>query len=133
MSENVELVRSILSDWERGDFSRVDWADPEIEFVQADGPEPGTWTGFAEMAGVNSAWLSAWERFRVQVDEYRALDDERVLVLSRLYGRGKISGVALGELLTDGAALFQFCDGKVTRYVRYWDRDRAFTDLGLKE
>ena len=34
--ENVELVRSIYEPLERGDFSSVEWASPEIEYVIAD-------------------------------------------------------------------------------------------------
>ena len=34
--ENVDLVRSIYSAWEAGDFALAEWADPEIEYVQAD-------------------------------------------------------------------------------------------------
>ena len=130
--ENVDLVRSIYTPWERGDFSSAEWAHPEIEFVIADGPTAGSWTGLAGMAQGYRDFLSAWEEFRVEAEEFRELGGERVLVLSHFGGRGKTSGVELGTRMR-GAELFHVRDGKVTRLVIYWDRDRALADLGLVE
>jgi ketosteroid isomerase-like protein len=131
--ENVELVRSVFAAWERGDYSSAKWAHPEIEFVNADGPTPGSWTGLAAMAGAWREALSAFEGLRAEADEYRALDDERVLVLMHFSGRGKASGLEVGDIHMKGANLFHVGDGKVTRLVTYWDRERALADLGLGE
>ena len=114
-------------------FSKADWAHPEIEWVWADGPTPGRSTGPDGTAAAFRHWAAAWEDFRIEADEYRELDDERVLVLTRRSGRGKTSGLELDKLQTRGASVFHVCDGKVTRYVVYWDRDRALADLGLEE
>jgi ketosteroid isomerase-like protein len=130
MSANLDLVRSIYADWERGDFSSTAWADPGIEYVVADGPAPGRWTGLAGMAEAWGGIASAWEELRVLAEEYVALDDERVLVLLDNGGRGKTSEIDLHQV-RGGANLFHVRRGKVTRYVIYWDRDRAFADLGL--
>ena len=116
---------------ERGDFRSADWAEPEIEFVIADGPSPGTWTGLSGLAEGHRAWLSAWEGFRSEAQEFRELDDERVFVLSQYSGRGKTSGLELGQMRAKGAGVAQIRDGKVTRLVWYTNRDRALADLGL--
>jgi ketosteroid isomerase-like protein len=131
--ENVEIVRSIYADWERGDYSSAEWAHPEIEYVFADGPAPGTWRGLAGMAKGWRDFLSAWEDPRPAAEEYRELDDERVLVFFRRSGRGKASGVELGQMQSKGATLFHLRGGKVTRLVIYHDGGRAFADLGLVE
>jgi ketosteroid isomerase-like protein len=132
VSANLDLVRSIYADWERGDFSSAEWVHPEIEYVQADGPAPGIWTG---LAGLAEGWreiLSALDDVHLEADEYRELDGERVLVLNHYSGgSGKTSGVELGRMRSEVAALFHVRDGKVTRLVLYWERDRAFADLDL--
>jgi hypothetical protein len=102
-SANLDLVRSIYAAWERGDYSSVEWAHPEIEFVIAGGVAPGSWRGLAGMADGYRAWLSAWEEFRVEAEEYREIDDERLLVLNYFTGQGKTSGLDLGKLRAEGA------------------------------
>jgi ketosteroid isomerase-like protein len=118
-------------DWSRGDWSSVKWAHPEIEFVMADGPAPGRWSGVAAMVEVWQDFLRTWEDYRAAVDEYRELDGERILVLDQRSGRGKTSGLELRQMRTQGANVFHIRGGKVTGIVLYWDRERALADLGL--
>jgi ketosteroid isomerase-like protein len=129
-SANLELVRSIYAAWERGDFSSTDWAHPEIDFVIPDGPNPGRWRGLGGLAEGARKFLSPWEDFRFDAEEYE-LDEERVLVLTRRSGRGKTSGVVLEQMGSKGAALFELRGGEVTRLVFYFDPERASADLGL--
>ena len=130
-SANVDLVRSIYASRQRGDFSSAEWAHPEIEFVIADGPTPGSWKGLASGAEYMREFLSAWEGFRGEADEYRELDEERVLVLVQMRGRGKTSGVELEQLGAKAATLYRIRNGKVIEVVAYLDSERALADLGL--
>jgi ketosteroid isomerase-like protein len=118
---------------ERGEIGRAfqtasEWRHPEFEWIIADGPTAGKFTGVAETEESVYGMLAAWEEFRVEVEEYRVLDHERVLVLERRRARGKGSGV---ETATKAASVVHFRDGRVARIVIYWDRDRALADLGL--
>ena len=130
-SSNLDLVRSIYAAHERGDYSSVEWAHSDIELVVVDGPSPGTSRGLAAMAESMRDSLSAWQGARTEAEEYRELDDERVLVLTRRSGRGKASGLELEQLETRGATIFHVRDGKVTNYIVYYGRDRALADLDL--
>lgn len=133
VSANLDLVRSIFDAWEHGDFSSVDWADPNIEFAIADGPAPGTWNGITGLVEGWSDLMRAWQDLRSEPEEYLELDDERILVLAHFSGRGKGSGVQISDMRSKGAGLFHVRNAKVTRHVVYWDRDHAFAELGLTD
>jgi ketosteroid isomerase-like protein len=130
-SANLDLVRSIHADWDRGDFSSVEWAHPNIEFGYADGPEPGRWSGVAGMAEGWRIFQSAWEGLRPDATEFREIDEECVLVLVRFEGRAKASGVQLRQMRSSNASVHHIKDGKVIELMLYWDSDRALADLGL--
>jgi hypothetical protein len=134
-SANVELVRSIYADWERGDFSRDYWADPGIEFAWVDGPSPGRWSGLRGMSEAMREMLSAWADYRVMARSFREIDERRVLVVLDASGRGKASGLELGGAgwPQRGVNVFEIRGGLVTRIDAYFDRHRAFADLGLEE
>jgi hypothetical protein len=52
-------------------------------------------------------------------------------VLVDLFGRGKTSGVELGQMQAKAANLFHIRGGKVTRLISYTDRANALADRGL--
>jgi ketosteroid isomerase-like protein len=131
MSPNLDLVRSIYADWERGDFtSSVGSVHPDMELVVMDVPEEGPWKGLAAVADFWREWLGAWDSYRTEVDEYRELDHERVLVFGRMAGRGKATGASVETTFLN---LVHVRDGKVVQLVMYPNRERGLADLGLKE
>jgi ketosteroid isomerase-like protein len=131
-SANLDLVRSIFADWERGDYESADWADPEIEYVIADGPSPSTRRGIAAMGAAWREVLSAWRDYRANGEEYRELADGRILTLAAFSARGRTSNIEVRQVLARGASVMQIDDGKVTKLVLYFNRDRALADLGLE-
>jgi ketosteroid isomerase-like protein len=130
VSDNLELVHAIYADWERGDFSRSEWADPEIEFVITEGPNPGTWKGLEAMSRRYGEWLREWTDFRAEPEQFIVGEHDWILVLVRNFGRGRTSGYEFEQRSV--ANLFEFREGTVIRFVLYFDRDRARADLGLR-
>lgn len=132
MPSNLELVRSLRLAWDDGDFGTTDWAHPEIEYVIVEGSSRRASTGLSGMARLWRSFLADWEGWRARTTEVRELDSERVLALVDLSGRNRASGLDLAQIGTSkGANLFRVLDGKVTTFVLYLDRERAFAELGL--
>jgi len=131
--ENVEIVRSIYAARGRGDFrGEVEWLHSDIEVLVVGGPDPGGVSGLTALVSAWRDFLDAWENFRIDLQEIRVLDEERVLALIRRSGRGKVSGMEIEDLAgSEGADMLLIRDGKVVRLVIYWERDRALADLGL--
>jgi ketosteroid isomerase-like protein len=131
VSVNLDLVRAIYADWERGDFSSLSWAHPQIEWLMIDGPTPGRRTGSGSATREFGRFLSAWDNLVIEADSCRELDDTRVLALTRFRGRGRTSGLELSQVGSEGAHVFHIRDGEVIRIDAYWSRERALADLGL--
>ena len=68
MSENLDLVRSIYADWERGDYSSTEWAHQRIELVIADLPDQDISKGAAAATEAWDEFLNAWEGHRARAD-----------------------------------------------------------------
>ena len=89
-----------------------------------------TATGDAKASKPTSARSATLgEKLRVLGDEFRDLGD-RVLVLGRVKGRGRGSGVEVEAPL---AIIFDFRDGKMSRSKAYLDHDEALRAAGLAE
>jgi ketosteroid isomerase-like protein len=128
VSSNLDLVRSIYEPIEHGDYSKAEWADPEIEYAVVDALEPRTYTGLVGLAEAMRNLFSDIVDFSAEVDEYTEFDGDRVLLLTRWSGRGRKSGVPVTRRC---AEVFDIHDGKVTKITNYTDRDRALADLNL--
>jgi ketosteroid isomerase-like protein len=126
--DNVEAAKSIFGPWGRGDFSAVDWADPEIEFV-IPGPDPRVYRGVAEMAGAWAEWLRAWTGFAVEARRFHDFGD-RVVVDQAFHGSGRGSGIPVDQIA--GAAVLTFRDGKVISFEGFTNTEAALASLGTE-
>jgi ketosteroid isomerase-like protein len=79
-------------------------------------------------------WIAATDEamseFRVEAEAYRDLDDDRVLLLGLVVGRGRASRA---EVRAELGQVFTFRDGQVVSYHGYLDRAEALEAVGLLE
>jgi len=126
--ENVAIVRAIYAAWEQGDFSSVDWADPEIEYTMP-GPDARLYHGIEDMSRAWADWLRAWKDYSLVPHEFVDAGD-KVVVIQTLRGKGRSSGVPIDDLPA-AAILTLGNDGKVTRFEGYASPEDALKAAGV--
>jgi ketosteroid isomerase-like protein len=124
---NVELVRTMLEAWnEGGPEDVVRYMADDHEWHEVEGrPETGSAPvrrGRNSMQSSLNALFDAWESYRLEPEEVRDVDEERVLAIVREIARGRSSGL---EVESRWGYLMTIRDGLVVRVEAYRDADRA--------
>jgi ketosteroid isomerase-like protein len=125
--ENVELVRSIFLAWLRGEMA-TDGFDPEIAMIESSAiPGATSAYGIDAVRRYMASFANYWDAIRFEPQEF--IDaGEQVIVIARLVGRGKSSGVQVDRVW---AYVWTVRDGKALRMEGYASREQALRAAGL--
>ena len=132
-TEKEEVVRRAAELFnERGIAGAVTaelFADGVVFHEPPEQPAPRSARGREEMREMFGEFDAAWAEHKTEPQEFRTLDDERVLVFSveRFKGRDGITVDA------PGAAIVTVRDGKIAEWQAFWDRQSAIEAAGLSE
>jgi ketosteroid isomerase-like protein len=130
--ENVEIVRSTMEAFIRGDDDFWERFDADIEWTTAaDEPDPQTYRGIEGIRSlVRALFDELWERdFEVLSVEF--IDaDPHVVVPLRLRVKARQSGV---ELEAEETHVYELRSHKVVRVREYRTKREALEAVGLSE
>ena len=117
--DNVAIVRDFYRRVVNGE-NPGDLLHPDVEWSM---PHPGGQiSSRRELGAFWRDYESAWSDWRIELEEVRAVDDERVLVLFTERARGAASGI---ETEAHPAAIWTLRDGRAVRFEAMADRDEA--------
>lgn len=125
--ENVEVIRSLYEGWLRGEMG-LDKCDPDIAMF-----ESTTLPGAASAVGIEAvrrymeSFTKYWAEIRFEPEEYIDAGD-KVVVVARLVGRGKTSGVTVERTW---AYVWTVRGSKALRMDGYENRQDALEAAGL--
>jgi ketosteroid isomerase-like protein len=131
--DNVEVVLRVLTRLNDQDLDAAsEDIDPEAEldWSDSDAPDSGIYHGHAGWR----AWVHGREEgfsgLRFDTTEVIDVPPNTVVVVARLLGRGRASGVEVDAL---GAGVWTLRDGVVIRLTLYQTRGAALGSVGLSE
>ena len=129
--ENVEIVRGIHDEWERGNLrAGADLYDPHVVFIpRQDLPDPGRHLGPDGIRQWMRRWLEAWTDFSLTAEELIAVG-ESVIVRVRQRGTGKTSGAPVELTFFQ---VWTFRGQSVIRIEQFEAKAEALEAAGLSE
>jgi ketosteroid isomerase-like protein len=74
--------------------------------------------------------ITSWEEFHADELEFRELPDGRVMMLGRLVGKGRASGI---EVRAAFGQIAEIRDGMAYRLTGYTDHESTLAAAGLRE
>jgi len=125
----VQIAKQVIDAFNRRDVDAIfECVNPDLEWLPAMPFGGRPLRGREDIESYVREVSDSWEEYRVVAEDFRALDDERVLVLSRIEGRGAGRGglvdAAMGQI-------FDFRDSKISRVRTYLDHGEAVRAAGL--
>jgi ketosteroid isomerase-like protein len=130
--ENVEIVRRVFNEMERGNFRIAEYLDPKVHVTWVNpvyGDSGGDSHGIREVAEGLLALFEALGDVTWTAEQIIDAGD-RVVTVESWRARGKASGA---EAEARQASVWTISDGKITRIVGYADPAEALEAAGLRE
>jgi ketosteroid isomerase-like protein len=125
---NVETARRFTDALLRRDYeAAAAELGPDFEVDDTDIPESTGTDSFYEWL---ARWDEAWDSWKIEDLEIRAVSDERALSLFKIIAKGKGSGI---ELRREDASITDYRDGKIVRLAYYNDQAAALEAAGVAE
>lgn len=128
----AQSFRGAMEAYSRGEFDRALAAfHPDIEWSvdAAIQPDPETYRGHEGVQRFWGTWGEVIDEMRLEVEECRALDERRVLAITRAAGTGAGSGAEVQS--SRFAELAEFEDGLVVRVRLFGSVRRALAAAGV--
>ena|ERR1700726_4482186 len=127
--ENVEVIRALYEGWLNGEMG-LERLDPEISMVEST-TLPGAVTayGFGAVKRYMESFAKHWDEIRFEPEEFIDAGDA-VVVVARLVGTGKLSGV---QVTRSWAYVWTVRNGRALKMVGYADRAEALNAVGMAE
>ena len=128
MSQDLDTIRAAYEGAGRGDWTRLlESLDPEVEWHNPDNAiEPGVRQG-------KDSFKVGLERFLESVEveiERIAVAGDQVVVLLRMEGQGRASGIPLNQSF---GHVIEMRNGKLIRFAWFTEQAEALEAAGLAE